>query len=91
MSLTQPTWPEACQPIPQEFLEWLLAQDTGGQLDIVTLALGNAAAAADCFLRNHHGLQQELRHAQQAVAAAYSDGFQQAITDVKAKFAEADA
>lgn len=56
------TWPELQHPTPDQWLDWLLANDRADRVAIVARVLAHVEDAQACVVQGHDTLRLELAH-----------------------------
>lgn len=62
------TWAAGVEPTPAQWAEWFVSQDAVDREALAERVLGSEREAADCFLRNHAGLEDEARYLRSRIA-----------------------
>lgn len=57
-----PLWPENAWPTPEQWVAWFLTRNHAVQVEMAERVLADAQRADRCFLMNHEGEIEYLRH-----------------------------
>jgi len=75
-------------PTPEEFVAEWEARTHAERLDSAARIIDSLQRSHDCFLKNHDGLEAEIRHLQSALATARMDAIEEFAGDIRTRLAE---